>query len=275
MIQVIIGGILATFGGMTGIWFQAKNARRIRMDEIIAEKKIQANNEAYIRIKMIEGMLIQAGLEEVKEKIYEYDEWFLNTRLFLPGKFPDKWLSIKSNLINAIGLKKGSPDSAAELKRLDNFLVQLKDEAIEEIYKEMKLSNMQIEDSNKPESTKSSQIYAFIVFLALALSLFIFFGKIVNLSNTTYDYWQEILFCSGCAAIGVSLGLYTNRTAVHSPLRYVTYLPFLWFIASLSAFVALGTFPHDIIRSYAAAILAGVTVGFIGDKLPEKLFGFK
>lgn len=151
MIQVMLGGLLATLGGMIGLWFQAKNARRIRMDEIIAEKKIQANNEAYIRIKTIEGMLIQAELEDVKKKLYEYDEWYFNTRLFLPGKFPDKWLSIKNNLIKAIGLKRNLPDSATELTKLEAYLDKLKDEAIDEIYKEMKLSNIQIEDS---KSTK-------------------------------------------------------------------------------------------------------------------------
>lgn len=151
MIQVMLGGLLATLGGMIGLWFQAKNARRIRMDEIIAEKKIQANNEAYIRIKTIEGMLTQAELEDVKKKLYEYDEWYFNTRLFLPGKFPDKWLSIKNNLIKAIGLKRNLPDSATELTKLEAYLDKLKDEAIDEIYKEMKLSNIQIEDS---KSTK-------------------------------------------------------------------------------------------------------------------------
>ena len=152
MIQVIIGGILATLGGMVGIWFQAKTARRIRMDEIIAEKKIQADNEAYIRIKTIEAMLIQSDLEEVKGKFYEYDEWFFNTRLFLPGKFPDKWLSIKSNLIKAIGLKRKLPNSTKELTELETYLSELKDEAIDEIYKEMKLSDMQIEESKKEKT---------------------------------------------------------------------------------------------------------------------------
>lgn len=152
MIQVIIGGILATFGGMIGIWFQAKNARKIRMDEIIAEKKIQANNEAYIRIKMIEAMLIQADLDDVKSKFYEYDEWFFNTRLFLPGKFPDKWLSIKNNLIKAIGLKRSLPDSATELTKLEDYLDKLKDEAIDEIYKEMELPDMQIEEAEKKKT---------------------------------------------------------------------------------------------------------------------------
>ncbi len=149
MFQVLIGGLLAISGGMISLWFQAKNARRIRMDEIVAEKKIQADNEAYIRIKTIEAMLIQSDLEEVKNKFYEYDEWFFNIRLFLPGKFPGKWLSIKNNLIKAIGLKRELPDSATELEELENYLSKLKDEAIDEIYKEMKLRDMQIEESQK------------------------------------------------------------------------------------------------------------------------------
>lgn len=149
MLQVLIGGLLAILGGMVSLWFQAKNARRIRMDEIIAEQKIQANNEAYIRIKTIEAMLIQSELEDVKNKFYEYDAWFFNTRLFLPGKFPDKWLSIKSNLIKAIGLKRRLPDSATELGNIEAYLSKLKDEAIDEIYEEMNLRDMQIEEPQK------------------------------------------------------------------------------------------------------------------------------
>ena len=145
MFQIIIGGLLAIIGGIAGVWIQAKCARRIKMDEIIAEKKVIANNEAYGKIKTIEAMLFQSELGDVKSKMYEYDDWFFNTRLFLPGKFPNKWLSIKSNLIQAISLHRKLPETANALIELEGYLKRLVHEAIDEIYKEMKLSKIEIE----------------------------------------------------------------------------------------------------------------------------------
>ena len=145
MLEVVIGGILAILGGIAGVWIQAKYARKIKMDEIIAEKKIEVNQEAYNRIKKIEAMLIQSTLEEVKKKFHEYDDWFFNARIFLPTNFPDKWLSIKSNLIKAIGLQRKLPETADELSKLEEGLRKLKDEAIDAIYSDMKLSTIKVE----------------------------------------------------------------------------------------------------------------------------------
>jgi hypothetical protein len=152
MLPVVIGGMLAILGGIIGVSIQAMYARKIKMDEIIAGKKVEANNGAYGRIKTIEAMLTQSELEDVSNKFDEYDEWFFNTRLFLPCKFPDKWLSIKSNLIKAIALQRKLPDTADELMKLRNFLRKLKDEAIDTIYKEMRLSDMQIEGIKKKKT---------------------------------------------------------------------------------------------------------------------------
>jgi len=145
MLEVVIGGILAILGGIAGVWIQARFALDIKMDEIVAEKKVQANQEAYSRIKTIEAMLTQATLEDVKKQFYEYDDWFFNTRLFLPDNFPDKWLSIKSNLIKAIGLQRELPATADKLSNLEERLRKLKDEAIDAIYHDMNLSKIKVE----------------------------------------------------------------------------------------------------------------------------------
>lgn len=145
MFEVIIGGILAILGGIAGVWIQARFALDIKMDEIVAEKKVQANQEAYSRIKTIEAMLTQATLEDVKKQFYDYDEWFFNVRLFLPDNFSDKWLSIKSNLIKAVGLQRGLPNTADELSKLEERLRKLKDDAIDAIYNDMKLSKIKVE----------------------------------------------------------------------------------------------------------------------------------
>lgn len=145
MIQVIIGGILAILGGMLSMWFQAKNTRRIRMDEIIAEKKINANNEAFIRIKTIESMLTQSSLKETGSKMQEYEEWFFKSRLFLPGEFFNKWLALKFGISKANRIVIELPKDAEKLSQLEMNLTKIAREAIDEIYKEMKMPNIKTE----------------------------------------------------------------------------------------------------------------------------------
>ena len=144
VLLVIVGGLLSILGGIIGMRFQAKNARRIRMDEIIAEKKVSANAEAYRRMKTIESMLHQSSLEETLKEIIAYEDWFFSSRLFLPGKFPDKWLSIRDGLYKACPLQ-GQPEKANELTKLEGHLAKLTEEAIVEIYKEMNLERIKVE----------------------------------------------------------------------------------------------------------------------------------
>lgn len=143
MLQVIVGGLIAILGGIIGMWFQAKNARRIKMDEIIAEKKVEVNAEAYKRMKVISSMLVQTSTEETLKKILNEEEWFFNVRLFLPGKFPDKWLSIRNGLSKAQRLQ-GIPEKTDELSELEGELPKLAEEAILEIYKEMNLPRIKV-----------------------------------------------------------------------------------------------------------------------------------
>lgn len=144
MIELIIGGLLATIGGMIGIWFQASQARKIRMEEAIAEKKVQTNAEAYSRMKEIASMLLQSTIKETYGKIIQHEEWFFNVRLFLPGKFPDKWLSVRNGLAKAVRLE-GQNDKTDELSKLKKDISEIAEEAILEIYKEMKLERIKID----------------------------------------------------------------------------------------------------------------------------------
>lgn len=143
MLQVIAGGLIAILGGIIGMWLQARNTRRIKMDEIIAEKKVNTNAEAYRYMKIIESMLQQSSHEETLKKILEYEDWFFNVRLFLPGKFPDKWLSIRNGLSKAARLQ-GQPEKADELTKLERELLDLANKAILEIYKEMNLPRIEV-----------------------------------------------------------------------------------------------------------------------------------
>lgn len=145
MLKIILGGLLAILGGFFATWYQAKKARKIRMDEVIAEKKVTANAEAYAKMKDIASRLLQETFQNVLKVIIENESWLFENRLFLPGKFPNKWLSIRNNVYRAIEVEKQSPEKTNELVSLKNALINTANEAIDEIYKEMELERIEVE----------------------------------------------------------------------------------------------------------------------------------
>ncbi len=147
MLNILLGGILAILGGIVGAWLQAKYARRTRMDQIIAERAVDANSEAYAHMKDIEAKLIQETLQNTYKTILKHQEWLIRSRLYLPGRFPDKWFTIRNKLGKAVRLEQQlakpiAQQTADELTQLEEQLKHLVDEAILEIYKEMKLSRI-------------------------------------------------------------------------------------------------------------------------------------
>ena len=116
----------------------------------------------------------------------------------------------------------------------------------------------------------------FWVYLIAGILLLILFWIIRNpaLFDILERYSSGIVWCSGWSAIGVSLGLYNSRTTTggnsEKHHHYRTYFLFVFGIAALAAFVVFESFDKNIV-SYAAAMLAGITIGFLGDKLGERL----
>ena len=118
---VIIGGLLAIISGIASNWYQIKHARKMKMEEAIAEKKITVNGEAYAKMKKIQSLLSTSNLKDTHKYIISQEEWLMNNRLYLPGKYPDKWLFIRNNITNNIESSK---------------LSKIAEEAIDEIYNE-------------------------------------------------------------------------------------------------------------------------------------------
>ena len=59
MLSALIGGLLAISGGWFAHLHLLRSARKIKMDEAVAARKVTANAEAYRNIKIIEGAFIQ------------------------------------------------------------------------------------------------------------------------------------------------------------------------------------------------------------------------
>jgi hypothetical protein len=87
-------------------------------------------------------------------------------------------------------------------------------------------------------------------------------------------YLPQIYWCLGWGAIGIAAGLWNSRNAKGGILdrwwHYGPYFIFVLAIATLAAFIVFGMYNNDPVRSYAAATLAGVVAGFLGDGLIEK-----
>jgi len=83
------------------------------MDEVVAERKVEVNAQAYSHIKDIQGSFLQATTKDTNNLILKYEQWFFDNRLFQPGKFPTLWLSIRAN-VNKYARKEQTKDTEAE-----------------------------------------------------------------------------------------------------------------------------------------------------------------
>lgn len=113
---------------------------------------------------------------------------------------------------------------------------------------------------------KSGGIYLAVGIVGIAFFLFI---NHIPVFKMLYHNLSQILWCAGWGAMGTSAGLINSRSQGKSNnnsdfWHYIFYFGFVWLIATLSAFVALG-------KGHVAAALAGIIVGLSGDSLIERL----
>jgi hypothetical protein len=129
--------LLSILGGFLSGLIQARRARRVRLEELTAERMVQSNAEAYGKMKRLQSLLQQSDLHTVAKAIQEYELWFWDNRLFLFGRFSDKFLGLRAGIFRALRLGKQLPEKADELSTLESELNRLVAEAIQEICKEM------------------------------------------------------------------------------------------------------------------------------------------
>ena len=135
MWETIVGGSLAILGGFFATWMQIKHSRKIKMDEVIAEKMVSINAEAYVYMKEIRSMIQSEDTVQALSYVLSKDSWLFRNRLFLAGKFPDKWLTIRNGLDRVSKLPSETEEENRERKRLLTSLDATAEDAILEIYK--------------------------------------------------------------------------------------------------------------------------------------------
>ncbi len=155
IISMLIGALLVILGGFLAIWYQAKKVRQIHREEIMTEKQIEANREGFNRITDLRAVMLENTPEQVLQWITQNEKWFLDSRLFLPRNFAEKWLSIgtfcrrmvklntKLKQINDDMRKGGIMD---EMRECESYCTKLADEALDEIYRDMNISPIAIDE---------------------------------------------------------------------------------------------------------------------------------
>ncbi|HEY9202131.1 MAG TPA: hypothetical protein VIQ81_11095 [Gammaproteobacteria bacterium] len=146
MLETLLGGLLAVLGGWGSTYFQLRYARKNKMDEVVAERKVEVNAQAYSHIKDIQGSFLQATTKDTNNLIYKYEQWFFDNRLFLPGKFPTLWLSIRTNLNKYARTEQTKDTESVELEKLNKKIHDDIKEAIDEIYKDMGIKEGELQE---------------------------------------------------------------------------------------------------------------------------------
>jgi hypothetical protein len=163
MLLVLVGGLCASLGGFASTWYQAKIARKVRREETIGERQVDAYQKAARVASGVQSVLMQGTLEDTLRFVNEQGDWFWENRVFLPQGFQNKWISVKSNLSRARLREKAletEPDEEKrnkqieDLDQLESFIRQLAEEAEKEILGELGLSPIEIEKFVAGRDTK-------------------------------------------------------------------------------------------------------------------------
>jgi len=149
MWETLLGGLLAVLGGWGSSYLHIRYARKNKMEEVVAERKVTANAQGYSYMKEIISLFNQENPKVALDKILSHEEWFFNNRLFLPGEFPSKWLSVRNDLRKLVGRQKGNIGTTEELTNIDKQIESTCTEAIMEVYKDMNLKPISVRESNK------------------------------------------------------------------------------------------------------------------------------
>ncbi len=167
IIYMLIGALLVLVGGFLAIWYQAKKVRQIHREEIIAEKQIEANAEGFNHITDLRSLMQENTPEQVLEWLGQNEKWFLDSRLFLPRNFAQKWLSIGKYCQRLVKLNTKLKEMTDEMRKAgiidemrecESRCTSLAEEALDEIYRDMNIAPIATEEpDDQPEDQPEDQ----------------------------------------------------------------------------------------------------------------------
>ncbi len=114
---VLAGAISSSAGGFLAIWYRARIAGKVKLEETIAERKVLAYGKGLELIGQVQEVLKQRTKEDALAFLYEHGSWFADNLILLPHIFVVKWRSIRQNLKKVITLDEMKQDETDEGKR--------------------------------------------------------------------------------------------------------------------------------------------------------------
>lgn len=93
---VLVGGFCSALGGVIAIWYQAKKARKIRMEEVRGEQQLEACKKALSLVH--KAYRLYNRKEDFLDFLDKHDEWFSMNQILLPHTFVENWESMRLSL---------------------------------------------------------------------------------------------------------------------------------------------------------------------------------
>ncbi len=158
IILVLIGGLCSVIGGCIAIWYQAKKARHIRMEEVRGEQQLESRKKALSLVDQIQTLLIQGTEDDVLKLLYDNGEWFSMNQILLPHLFVENYRSIRLNLrslkrthmsIQSMNDETKQDKKIEDANQIESFVQQLADEMDKVLRKELGLKEVIIKRPNK------------------------------------------------------------------------------------------------------------------------------
>jgi hypothetical protein len=143
-LYILLGAFCAIVGSFAAKWYEVKTARKLRMENIIGEKKIEAYQNLLPMLTYLQGSMIQDTEENTLTYIEDNIEWLNNNRIFLPSEVYDSWHHIRLSLRKLIRIARNQTDEnmdskVKELCDLDRTIRKIAEKAEKHILKELKL----------------------------------------------------------------------------------------------------------------------------------------
>lgn len=156
IIEVLLGGALSIVGGFIATTVQGRQAQKIRMSEVVAERKVETNRQAYVHMKRIQTLLdSEPDFTKPHNYMITNEDWFFENRLFLPDPYPALWISIRNSMQTTMRQQsdgRGTPESLTNAQvAIDKWAAQ----AIDAIYDEMRLSRIEVRSVPKSPANES------------------------------------------------------------------------------------------------------------------------
>jgi len=102
VVLVLIGAVCSALGGSVAscvaIWYKAKKARQMRIEERAGEYQFEASKKALRLIRELRTALVKREHENTRQFYCDNGLWFSDNWMFLPAGFVEGWKSIALKL---------------------------------------------------------------------------------------------------------------------------------------------------------------------------------